>query len=89
MAKHEQNLRGSSIKLLDFVSFLQKVTIKTNTSPKNDCNFTLKLPNLMNDISNKTYRCTESKEVKNLWSKAMSSSELKFFTDTFIFGGTL
>ena len=26
--KHEQNLRGSNIKLLDFVSFLQKVTLK-------------------------------------------------------------
>ena len=28
MTKHEQNLRGSNIKLLDFVSFLQKVTLK-------------------------------------------------------------
>ena len=29
-------------------------------------------------MSNKTYRSTESKEVKKLWSKLMSGSELKF-----------
>ena len=28
LTKHQQNLRGSNIKLLDFVSFLQKVTLK-------------------------------------------------------------
>ena len=28
MTKHEQNLRGSNVKFLDFVSFLQKVTLK-------------------------------------------------------------
>ena len=50
-------------------------TFKRDTPPKNDCNFTIRLPNLMNDISNKTYRSTESKEVKKLWSKVMSSSE--------------
>ena len=30
MTKHEQNLRGPNIKLLDFVSFLQKVTLKSS-----------------------------------------------------------
>ena len=35
-------------------------------SPKNDCKSTYKCPNLINDISSKTYRSTESKEVKKL-----------------------
>ena len=50
-------------------------TFKTDTFPKNDCSFTFRLPNLMNDMSNKPYRPTESKEVKKLWSKVRSSSE--------------
>ena len=40
----------------------------------------------MNDISNKTYRSTESKEVKKVWSKVMSSSELRFLIGTFDLG---
>ena len=59
-------------------------TLKTDASPKNDCNFTFRLPNLMNDISNKTDISTESKEINKLWSKAMSG--LKLFIDTFILG---
>ena len=39
-----------------------------------------------NDISNKTYCYTESIRVKKLWSKVVSSSELKFFIDNFILG---
>ena len=59
---------------------------KTDTYPKNDCNFTFRVLNLMNDISNKTYISTESKEVRKLCSKVMNGSELKFFMDTFIQG---
>ena len=64
----------------------QSANLQTDTSPKNDRNSTFSLPNLMNDISTKTYRSIESKEVKKLWSKIMSRPELKFFTNTFILG---
>ena len=33
MTKHEQNLRGSNIKPIHFVSFLQKVTLNAMLSP--------------------------------------------------------
>ena len=32
LTKHEQNLKGSNIKLLDFVSFLQKVTLNPKST---------------------------------------------------------
>ena len=67
-----------------FVCNLQ--TCKTDTFPKNDCNFTYRRPNLINGIANKTYRPIELKEIKKLLIKVMNISELKFFIDTFYFG---
>ena len=54
-----------------FVFNLQ--TFKTDTTPKNDCHFTFKLPNLMNGMSNKIYSYTESKDIKKLWSEVKCS----------------
>ena len=63
---------------------IQFANLENRYISENDCNFTFRFPNLLNDISNKTYRSTECKEVKKLWSKVMSSSELKFFINTLI-----
>ena len=63
-------------------------TFKTDISLRNNnhCNFIFRLPNLMNDASNKAYESIEFKEVKQLWIKVMRSSELKFNINTFILG---
>ena len=70
--------------------FLPRILVKFTgiiSSPKNDCNF--RLPNLVNDISNRSYRSIESKEVKKLWSKVMNSLESKFFLSILLFWDAL
>ena len=88
MGIRQQFLPGTLVKFNGIICIQFASLQNKYISEKNDCNDTFRLPDLMNDILNKTYRSTESKEVKKLWSKLMSSSELRFLSIP-LFWGTL
>ena len=76
----QQKFLPRTLEKFNGMIYIQLVNLENRYISENDCNFTFSIPNLMKDISNKTYRSTESREVKKLWSKVTSSSELKFLS---------